>query len=172
MEITLQPIGQIENIILNKLQSRIFSVFGCPVKVNNPIPVPGEAYIQLRDQYLSDTFLEVLKQYKQKQYKVLGITEVELFTNGLNFLFGQADSKHSVAVVSLHLLRQEQYGLAPDETLFIDRAVKEAIHELGHTFGIGHCSDTSCVMHFSNSLSDTDYKETYFCSHCRPKLIL
>ena len=172
MEITLQPIGQIADTILSKLQARIFSVFGCPIAITNPIPIPGEAYIQLRDQYLSDTLLEVLKQHQHKRHKLLGITEVELFTHGLNFVFGQADIKHNVALISLHLLRQEQYGLPPDETLFIDRAVKEAVHELGHTFGIGHCSDTSCVMHFSNSLPDTDYKKSYFCSRCQPKLIL
>ena len=168
----MQPVGQIADTILSQLQARVFSIFGCPVEINNPISIPAEAYIQLRDQYLSDIFLEVLRQYKRERHKLLGITEVELFTPGLNFVFGQADTQYGIAVISLHLLRQEQYGLPPDENLFIDRAAKEAIHELGHIFGIGHCINTRCVMHFSNSLSDTDYKNSCFCSHCQPKLIL
>jgi len=50
------------------------------------------------------------------------------------------------------------------------RAVKEAVHELGHTFGLDHCSDPRCVMHFSNMLADTDRKGREFCPSCRARL--
>jgi archaemetzincin len=48
--------------------------------------------------------------------------------------------------------------------------VKEAVHELGHMFGLDHCSDLRCVMHFSNSLADTDRKGRDFCPSCRARL--
>jgi archaemetzincin len=41
------------------------------------------------------------------------------------------------------------------------------VHELGHTVGLPHCSDSRCVMHFSNCLEDTDQKGTSFCRRCR-----
>lgn len=44
--------------------------------------------------------------------------------------------------------------------------MKEAVHELGHTFGLVHCIDPKCVMFFSNSLADTDNKNTKFCKKC------
>jgi archaemetzincin len=50
--------------------------------------------------------------------------------------------------------------------LFYARAVKEAVHELAHTLGLRHCSRSSCVMHFSNSISDTDVKQRLFCNTC------
>jgi archaemetzincin len=43
------------------------------------------------------------------------------------------------------------------------------VHELGHVFGLEHCPDPECVMHFSNSLLDTDRKSTSFCSQCRAR---
>ena len=67
-------------------------------------------------------------------------------------------------------LRQEFYGLPRDKNLFRERALKEAVHELGHTYGLGHCPDSTCVMHFSNSLPDTDLKGWKFCPDCQEKV--
>ncbi|HBR21281.1 MAG TPA: hypothetical protein DD713_01730 [Nitrospiraceae bacterium] len=48
-----------------------------------------------------------------------------------------------------------------------ERCVKEAIHELGHAYNLGHCPDPRCIMFFSNRLRDTDVKGTGFCSVCK-----
>ncbi|HSB34140.1 MAG TPA: hypothetical protein VLG39_06770 [Nitrospirota bacterium] len=96
--------------------------------------------------------------------------DADLYVPGLNFVFGEADVLAWIAVIGLPRLRQEYYGLEPDRNLFLRRAAKEAIHELGHTRGLGHCSDRLCFMHFSNSLPDTDVKEPIFCAACRNRL--
>jgi len=72
----------------------------------------------------------------------------------------------------LHHLRGEDRTLPDGSKLLIERTLKEAVHELGHTMGLGHCRDAGCVMHFSQSLIDTDVKSSYFCSRCQPKLII
>jgi archaemetzincin len=87
------------------------------------------------------------------------------------FVFSEASSLGGqVAAVYLPRLRQEFYSLDPNKLVFHERTVKEAIHELGHTFGIVHCTNKLCVMHFSNSLHDTDFKNRTFCSNCKNKL--
>ena len=48
--------------------------------------------------------------------------------------------------------------------------VKEAIHELGHTFVLFHCNNKLYVMYFSNSLYDTEIKEKRLCLDCNDKL--
>jgi archaemetzincin len=172
MEIDLQPIGEIEDEILHQLTDRLHKTFGCPIVIRDPIAVPEEAFSPSRKQYLSDTFLQALKLQKKPLAYTLGITEFNLYTHGLNFVFGQADVEGGVSVISLYLLRQENYGVPADSNLLIERAEKEAVHELGHNLGMGHCTDGSCVMHFSNSLIDTDVKKPHFCGRCRPKLAL
>jgi len=171
MEIALNPCGDIDSTILKTLKTGLYHTFGCLVSIGNTIPISGEAFNAERGQYLSDIFLEMLAQYQNGNNRVLGITEANLYTEGLNFVFGQADSVSGTAVISLHLLRQEYYGLPADNKLLLERGLKEAVHELGHTFGMDHCQNSRCVMHFSNSLADTDLKQPAFCSKCRPKLI-
>ena len=96
---------------------------------------------------------------------VLGVTSQDLYVEGLNFVFGLADISGKAAVISLHRLHA-----GADDRLFWARAVKEAVHELGHTRGLRHCANPRCVMAFSNSLADTDRKGKEFCSNCAYKL--
>ncbi|MBN1690067.1 MAG: archaemetzincin family Zn-dependent metalloprotease [Dehalococcoidia bacterium] len=170
MNIDLVSIGDIHPGILQQLKDGLEVVFGCPVRIGESIEIPGDAFDRARDQYLSDTLLDRLRQYEHKSKHVLGVTEADIFTHGLNFVFGQADSVNRVALISLNQLRDE-HTLEGGDKLLLERSLKEAVHELGHTLGLGHCEDVKCVMHFSNSLVDTDVKGLYFCSRCRPKLI-
>jgi archaemetzincin len=88
----------------------------------------------------------------------------------LNFVFGQASLTGGVAAIYLPRLRPVFYGLGADTSIFIERVLKEATHEVGHAFGLNHCPKQSCVMHFSNSLVDTDRKAKDFCNICINKL--
>jgi archaemetzincin len=101
---------------------------------------------------------------------VVGLAGADCFTPGLNFVFGQAVLHGREAFVALPRLRPSFYGLREDQALFRERALKEVIHELGHTWGLRHCADARCVMHFSNTLQDTDLKGTEFCGRCRRRL--
>jgi archaemetzincin len=171
VKVTLKPLGNIPDAIMEELKDRVGVVFHCPVELKAGFHDLAQAYNPERKQYLSSTLLASLRKPESEE-RVVGITDVDLYVPRLNYVFGEADVVSGIAIVSLCRLRQEYYGLAPDEALFLERATKEIVHELGHTFGLGHCPNNKCVMHFSNSLADTDLKEASFCSSCRPKIIL
>ena len=171
MKITSKLIGNIADEIMEELKDRVGGIFHCPVEIEAGFSDLAQAYNPERKQYFSSKLLASLRKSERKEW-VVGITDVDLYVPRLDFVFGEADTVSGIAIVSLFRLRQEFYGLAPDEALFLERATKEIVHELGHTFGLGHCSNNKCVMHFSNSLADTDLKEAYFCDRCRPKIIL
>jgi archaemetzincin len=171
MKITLKPLGNIADEIMERLKDRVGGIFHCPVEIKAGFGNLAQAYDPQKKQYLSSKLLASLGEAGRDE-RVVGIADVDLYVPRLNFVFGEADIVSGTAIVSLCRLRQEYYGLAPDEALFLERATKEIVHELGHTFGLGHCPNNKCVMHFSNSLADTDLKEALFCNKCRPKIIL
>ncbi|MGA2670416.1 MAG: archaemetzincin family Zn-dependent metalloprotease [Dehalococcoidia bacterium] len=171
MKITLKPLGSIADEIMQKLKDSVGGIFHCPVEIKAGFGDLAQAYNPERKQYLSSKLLASLGK-SEREERVIGIADVDLYVPRLNFVFGEADMVSGTAIVSLCRLRPEYYGLAPDEALFLERATKEIVHELGHTFGLGHCPNNKCVMHFSNGLADTDLKEAHFCNRCRPKIIL
>ena len=70
-------------------------------------------------------------------------------------------------MVSTYRLRNDLYGLPADERLLAARLEKEAIHELGHTYGLVHCADPVCVMRASTYVEEIDLKTADFCESCR-----
>jgi archaemetzincin len=170
MEIILVPVGEIGRNVLDWLKNDLTKVFNRQVVTGSGMPEPDDAYNHKRKQYLSTVILKAI--VEQKEYvpyeKILGIVDHDLFVPELNFVFGQASSK--AAVISLTRLRQTFYHLPEDQNLFHQRVLTEAIHELGHTYGLGHCENPRCVMFFSNSLMDTDRKGSEFCPRCKSKL--
>src|SRR4030066_671784 len=148
MKITLKPLGDIDKNTLAHLKERLNQTFGCPVEITPEAIELEPTYDSKRQQYLASELLAGLKKSGVvKGEKVLGIVDIDLYAPGLNFIFGQADMTSGVALISLCRLRQEFYGLPPDDVLFLDRAAKEAVHELGHTFGLEPCKNARCVVH-------------------------
>ncbi len=129
------------------------------------------AYARDRQQYHATLVLaSLLRHLPGPQSKILGITPVDLFAPVLTFVFGQSQLGGAGAVVSTYRLRQEFYGLRASEDLLIERAVKEAVHELGHAFGLVHCVDYECVMHASTGVEEVDLKRGQYCAGCRSTL--
>lgn len=176
-QISLHPFGEPSGVSLHDLAAGITSVFGMKVTTGDWLPVPGGALDHRRRQYRSFVFLTALRERRDalragagEAPYLLGITLEDIFVPSLNFVFGEADPRSGVAVISVHRLRPEFYGKEPDPDLLKERTFKEAVHELGHVFGLPHCPNPRCIMHFSNSIADTDFKGPEFCRECRARL--
>lgn len=171
--IVLVPIGEIDKNLLKKLQDELSLIFH-PLKVtiSEPILIPKGAYNSNRGQYNSSPFLEALRKLVVDEHsKFLGITSVDLFTHGLNFIFGHAILDGGVCIISTHRLEPEFYEQLYNEKIFVERSIKEAVHELGHIFSLQHCQNPRCVMCFSNHILDTDRKRKNFCEKCQSQIM-
>ncbi|HYA14270.1 MAG TPA: archaemetzincin family Zn-dependent metalloprotease [Syntrophales bacterium] len=168
-EIVVVAVGEIQASVPAHLCAALTEVFKLPCRVGAVLPVPEHAFNTRRSQYSAQAILQQLLPHQAE--RVLGVVDLDLYVPELNFVFGLADQRGKRAVIALPRLRQRFYGARDDEALFLARAVKEAVHELGHTYGLDHCRDRRCVMTFSNSLADTDYKGQEFCPKCRKRLL-
>lgn len=166
--IHLLPLGAIPVGMLTDLGQGIERELGVACNFLPPEPEPSFAYSLVRNQYHSTEILASVARHRDPgAWRVLSITSCDLFIPILTFVFGEAQMGDACSLVSYHRLRQEFYGLPQDESLLRSRLLKEAIHELGHTFSLSHCNDYRCVMSPSHGVEWIDLKEHRFCGACR-----
>ena len=169
--ITIISFGNYEHKFPCEICTQVEEEFRIPV-------IPREGHLDLseffdpaRKQYDANKLLkEIETKFASGSGKTLGMFNVDLFIPILTFIFGQAFLNGSCGIVSAYRLQNERYGLKPDENVLTDRLRKEIIHELGHTFGLYHCINPTCVMRSSTYVEDIDQKSWKFCGKCRKEL--
>ena len=149
--------SQISNECIQKIQNALSTTYGCILDVimGGELDLLEEVYNSQRDQYNADILLSYLLKTKKADTD-LWVIQKDLYCEGMNFIFGYA-LYHKGAVLSI-------YRLSNNELI-----EKEAIHEVGHIFGLQHCSNR-CVMQFSNSLWEAKMKPSYLCESCKRKI--
>jgi archaemetzincin len=167
------PLGDIGDAYLEAIAESIEENFGLPVRIAPNQGIPSYALDVARQQYNSNLILQkLLHQAAPDGLKILGVTNVDLFNPIFSYVFGEAQFKGKGAVISSYRLmgnpdNDVRQGCPP----LISRLEKEAIHELGHTFGLKHCPDPDCVMQYSVGLECADRKFSFFCPACRDLML-
>jgi len=177
--IYLQRIGDLDPRILIILKKDLKCFFK---KHNIKVDILAEQLPLLDSEYNSDEdnyyAIDIKKRLvprvkNNKYYRILGVLDVEIYSTLLKRIFGVAgipkNKAFGRALISVTRLREEFYRRTRNVALFEQRIFKEAIHELGHTFGLKHC-ENHCVMCCSIRVDDTDKKPHDFCEICLKKL--
>jgi len=180
--IYLQKIGKLDQSYLINLRSQLereFNEFNIRVKINkDQITLSDLEYDKSKEQFNASKILKKIKrEFLSKEYfRILGIIDEGVYSKKYDLVFGFANMRTGVAIISLTPLRESFYKKTSilyrkheAEKDIEDRVFKEAMHELGHTFGLNHCNNL-CVMRFSNNLKETDEKFPEFCNFCLNKL--
>ena len=177
--IYLQRIGDIDQgilIVLKIFLKGFFKKYNIKVVIlPDQLPVLDSEYDSEERKYDAIQVKKRLITHSKNKnyYRILGVTNIDILTKSSKFLYGVADlpknKSFGGALISVIRLREEFYGWAENTAKFEQRVLKEATHELGHTFGLKHCQNL-CVMRSSNSIVDTDRKPAKFCEECDNKV--
>ena len=171
-KILIVPIYPVDLELVLSIVPSLKETFKCDVLLNNTNHINlSLAYDSSRAQFNSTKIISILSEkFKNFNGKVLGVISVDLFIPVLTYVFGEAQLGGKISVVSTFRLNEIAYGLPENRKLTEERLSKEAIHELGHNFGLLHCENYLCVMHPSTSVEEVDLKTARFCDACLEKL--
>jgi archaemetzincin len=167
------PVGVVKEDTKEYIRAFLAEQYRHPAQVLPPEPIPN--FIQRRDGQLNaDGIRRWLKQKKgipDDAFRFVAITENDIYSEGYNFIFGQADVGGLILLLSLHRLDPafdggSRISETEIESLFTERVRKLTRHELGHTFGLPHCPNNNCVMVFHNSLDALDRGGEFYCEKC------
>ena len=181
-KVYLQKIGPVNDSFLLKLKKNLvwtFRKYNLNVKIlSYELPLLYDEFDKFKKQYDGDKILNRLKTFgeSKKFFRVLGVIDQDIFTRLVDYRFGCAkfseDPSNGVALISIFRLKESFYKRIENLHLLELRMLKEALHELGHSFGLSlddHCQN-QCVMNFSENVGNIEQKPSFFCLSCINKL--
>ena len=165
--IYIQTIGSLQDHVRDGLISTLGDLSQRKVKCVHTTNYPLHAFEPKRNQYYARKIIEALMHNLPADCeKMICVTDVDLCTPILTFVYGEAQLDGRIAVVSTSRLKQEFYNLPRNDELLLQRLIKECLHELGHCYGLVHCSSKQCVMYFSSNILNIDNKQSHYCIKC------
>lgn len=166
--IILISFGYFEKGLLDIIAKDVIREFSLPVITKEGYLDLSEFYDLPRKQYNGTRLLkEIESGFSSDSVKTIGLFNVDLYIPILTYIFGQAYLNGRAGIVSIFRFSNEKYGIKTDDKILVDRFRKEVIHELGHTFGLVHCYDPTCVMRSSTYVEDIDQKSPNLCIKCK-----
>ena len=148
------------------------------ITVRDPVPLPNAAYYPPRKRYRANALLDYLDTIAAEtgdpRVRVLGLTEVDISVPDPPKhedwgIFGLGTMGGPSAVVSSFRLKRRPKSR--EQVRF--RVATVAVHELGHTFGLGHCAEQAveCVMiDAEGGIENTDTSSGTFGPGCKAAL--
>ncbi|HDI31311.1 MAG TPA: hypothetical protein ENF80_00670 [Thermofilum sp.] len=168
--ILLSPIGVKDNELIAVVKNSLLLRFNASIIVERKVSMGYliDFYDERREQVNAENLITNLRREMPSNplMRILFLIDADGYVSGLNFVFGIASYGWG-GIVFLQRLKPEFYGLPSQETLFRVRVVKESLHELGHSLGLTHCNERTCVMRFSNTIWEVDTKSPDYCNRCK-----
>ncbi len=162
--IDIQPFEGIPENLINHVYSELCKIHPSVI-LHKSILLPKRAYYTPRNRYRADTLIYILRCATKEGHVTIGLTNKDISSDkgkitdygimGLGYQPGKS------CVISTFRLSKKNLN---------EQYFKVAIHELGHTQGLPHCPDKTCLMTDAEGKNNTD-KENGFCIKCKTYLI-
>lgn len=172
--VMLMPLRSFPDDLIDAVETLLVTQLGVQVRRTQPEPLPAFAYYRPRRRYRADKLLDHLLASlpaEQPDVRLLGLTTVDISTTKGSFadwgVFGLGLMPGRACVISSHRLRRG----ARDREHLAFRVATTALHEVGHTFGLDHCSEPRCPMQDAGGgIENTDESLAELGPRCRALL--
>jgi archaemetzincin len=162
------PFGKALPLAAEIVAAHVSGYLNLAAETLRPMTLPPDTFDRKRLQFNAVEILRTMEKLPFDGFhKVIGVMDVDLFVPIFTHVFGEARQGGRVALVSLYRLAKQSDGSLPPSSLIFERTAKVALHEVGHLFGLVHCADPLCLMHFSGGVEDLDRVPLTFCRYCK-----
>lgn len=152
--------------------------FNLRVELREPLPLsvvppPAFRYHHGTRQMHSGTVLQdvLAPRLPKDAAAYIAFTAIDLFpATEWNFVFGEGSLTERVGVWSVARFGDPSSSKEA-QALVLLRTVKTATNELGHMFGMEHCTAHPCNMNGANSLEEADRWPLQLCPECLAKVL-
>jgi archaemetzincin len=166
LSIGLTKMGRMSQTALRVIVANIQALLEAPVEMLPAMAIPEEAFQPHRGQYDAGLVLKYLARISFPHSHVLAVTDVDLCTPILTYVYGEAELGRSLAIVSDFRLKHLEGGIMAAEGTYFERLAKVALHEIAHTFSVYHCETPKCLMQYSPGLRHLDELDIFLCERC------
>ena len=169
--IHIHPLGKLDRRHADGLELLVEYLeiaFASEVTIRPPLDPPAGSYNTRYGQYDANAILDGMihsEEVERIEHLNIAVTSRDMYAGQLAFVFGFADYVHHVGVISLSRLGGEK-----DAELFRRRLLKLGRHEVGHMYGMAHCTNPECVMRGTLSRTEMDATPLNLCPSCAAKL--
>ena len=172
----LAPLGPFDPALIDAIEAGLEAELQVEVRRLDPHALPKSAWYPPRRRYRADRLLDVLPTLipdEPTSTRILGLTQKDISTTKGRFedwgVFGLGNMPGQAAVISSFRLKRK----AKDAAHLRHRVVTTAIHEVGHTLGLAHCTehDAKCPMQDAEGgIANTDASTGHLGPACRAEL--
>jgi archaemetzincin len=168
----IQPLGkELPNEDMDLVKQVLVGFYNLQIRVLPRLDLPEQAYYEPRRRYRAEKILPfLLEKLPGDGDRILGLTGVDISTSKGSAedwgILGLAKAGGKACIISAFRCHLRSMDRVPAGILL----AKVAVHEVGHTLGLGHCMTMGCLMEDTGGMVHTYDGNFDICEHCRSKL--
>ena len=165
----IQPLGtELPNEDMALVKQALVGFYDVQIRVLPRVDLPKQAYYEPRRRYRAEKILPfLLEKLPSDGDRILGLTGVDISTNKGSIkdwgILGLANLGGKECIISAFRCQKQSLQRTPARILL----AKVAVHEVGHTLGLDHCTTRGCLMEDAGGLVRTCDREYDICMRCR-----